>query len=404
MEMTIESLREKGLIIFEAYRGSKAYGTFIEGKSDLDKVLIYMDPLDKLLSLKTGNQINEDNNDTVAYEFGRFLSLLQSSNPTVCEALWTPEDCIIYKHPIMDRLIAMRDIFISKKMKNSFGGYGVQQIRKASGLNKKMNMEKEKVQRADVLNFCYTPNGQGSKLIEDWLSDFGLKQEYCGLVAIPHMRYTYGVYYDIAQHCQIEKLDKFDYEKELMWKVWSLNMGEFPDYDQVMDGMFKNLKYKGIVQDKITSNDISLSTTPKDALPITHMTFNKDGYSVACKEYSEYKEWEKNHNKARFVDVKNHGQKIDGKNMLHCMRLGMMSREIATGQGLNVRRSPEDAKYLIDIRHGVYDLEEILVKCEKILSDNDKLFDESNLPDDVDMELINNLAVTIRREFYNLDC
>jgi hypothetical protein len=38
------------------------------------------------------------------------------------------------------------------------------------------------------------------------------------------------------------------------------------------------------------------------------------------------------------VEVQGHGQRIDGKNMMHCMRLIQMSKEIGRGEGIIVRR------------------------------------------------------------------
>lgn len=408
--MTVEYLEKNNLILFRAYRGSKAYGTFIEGKSDLDEVIIYMNPIEELLGLNYFNQVNEDNNDTVGFEIGKFIHLLQKANPTVCEALWTPEDCVIYKHPVMDQLVSIRDSFLTKKMKHSFGGYAIQQIRKASGTQKKMNWEEQDVTRKTPLDFVFTPYKQGSQPIATWLAERGLKQEYCGLVAIPNMRYTYGLYYDYAQHLQFERplygsqnVSKFLYEINGGLPLTTSTFTK-EEYQELLSG-FKNLKYKGIIQDYETSNDISLSSTEKDAEPLVTVMFNKDGYQQHCKVYKEYTHWLANHNKARFVDVNSHGQtgskgKIDGKNMLHCVRLLRMSREIATGQGLIMRRP--DAEYLISIRHGEHDLDKLTQECEEILKDNDLLFDNSSLPDDVDREFMSNLLIQIRKDYYGI--
>jgi len=397
--MTIQELEDKGLLLFKAYRGSKAYGTFIEGKSDLDEVIIYMKPLDELLSLRDVNQVNENNNDTVGYELGRFMQLLQTSNPTVCETLWSPDDCILYKHPIMDRLIAIRDTFLSKQMKKSFGGYAIQQIRKADGLNKMMNWDKEQMTRKGVLDFVYTNFLQGSTQIEKWLDHRGLKQEYCGLSAIPNMRYTYGLYYDYAQHLQRENVE-FDSD-EFHWLAEHLDLTPTLDEYELFLKHDINFKYKGIVQDVVNSNDVSLSSIPKGEKPLCVIQANLDGYTQHCTVYKQYLTWQKNHNKARYVDVENHGQKIDGKNMLHCVRLLRMSHEIATGKGLNIRRP--DAEYLLEIRHGKHDLKKLKDECEEILKQNDKLFDESDLPATVDFSFMSNLLVQMRKEFYGLE-
>jgi hypothetical protein len=41
----------------------------------------------------------------------------------------------------------------------------------------------------------------------------------------------------------------------------------------------------------------------------------------------EYQEWLQKRNLQRWVDVKSHDQKIDGKNMMHCYRLVQMARD-----------------------------------------------------------------------------
>lgn len=397
--MKIKDLQDQGLILFEALRGSQAYGTNTP-ESDEDKVYVFMSPLDDRLGLTYREQLTEDNNDTVAYELGRFLQLLQTANPTVVETLFTPEDCILYKHPIFDHLIAVRDMFITKKMKNSFGGYARQQIQKASGLQKMMNLEKDKVTRKTILDFVYTQYKQGSILFTKILKKKGLKQEYCGLVAIPHMRYTYAVYYDIIQHFQKEKTK---YGSPKYYDVLlHMNQLEYfsseEEYNSILKG--KNLKYKGIVQDVDKSNDISLSSVPKGIDPIATIQVNLDGYQQHCKKYKEYQTWLKERNTSRYVDIENHGQQIDGKNMLHCVRLLRMSKEIASGEGVIMRRP--DAQYLLDIRKGKYNLKEILAECEEVLKDNDKLFDESNLPKECDFDLINQLLINMRKQFYGI--
>jgi uncharacterized protein len=53
-----------------------------------------------------------------------------------------------------------------------------------------------------------------------------------------------------------------------------------------------------------------------------------------CKDFKNYQDWAKNSNPTRWVEVEEYGQKIDGKNMLHCMRLIDMSFEIAGGMEL----------------------------------------------------------------------
>jgi len=105
-------------------------------------------------------------------------------------------------------------------------------------------------------------------------------------------------------------------------------------YDFEKSGIFRGIDFED-------SNSLRLSSIPK-GLPETyflgHISYNKDAYSQHCRDYKSYQTWLDNRNEARWVDVKSHGQKIDGKNMMHCRRLMDMAREIAEGKGIIVRR------------------------------------------------------------------
>jgi hypothetical protein len=77
-----------------------------------------------------------------------------------------------------------------------------------------------------------------------------------------------------------------------------------------------------------------------------------------------------------------------------------MAREIAEGKGINVRR--DDAEYLISIRRGEIDLQTLIDEVEKEIVEIDELFTNSNLPDSVNQEFIDELLIKIRKSIYNL--
>jgi hypothetical protein len=83
------------------------------------------------------------------------------------------------------------------------------------------------------------------------------------------------------------------------------------------------------------------------------------------------------------------------------MRLIQMSREIAEGKGIVVRRP--NAKELISIRRGEVDLQTLIDKVEKEIVEIDKLFEESDLPNNVDPSIITDLIVKIRKNIYKLN-
>ena len=396
-QLTIREIEKKGYLLFKGLVGSQAYG-MATPESDFDYCSIYAAPLDNLLGLNYIDQVSEDKNDVVAYELGKFMKLLQTANPTICQLLFLPDECILYKHPIMDKLFEIRDKFIVKKMQYTFGKYAESQIKKADSLGKKMNWEKSEMVRKNLLDFIFVPYKQGSQCILDFLNENGLKQEYCGLSSIPNFRFGYSLFYDYAQHLLREKPE---YDTEEFWDIANLTSNRvgkhwYADFLE-RDECFK---YKGIIQNLETSNDISLSSIPKNESPITNIYVNLDSYQQHCKAYREYLTWLNERNTQRYVDIDNHGQQIDGKNMSHCVRLLRMCKEISEGKGIIIKRP--DAEYLKSIRKGKVDLKILLTECNEILSNSENLFENSNLPMVVDEEFVNNILIEMRKEFYQL--
>ena len=377
--------------LYLVIRGSHAYGTNVE-TSDTDYAGVFIQSMDDILGNKYTEQINDDTNDTVIYEIRRFLELLGSNNPTVLELLNTPEDCIIYKDPAFDLILNDKEKFITKICAKSFGGYAKQQISKAKGQNKKQNWEKDKVTRKEVLDFVYVIEGEKSIPWKVWNEDFKYDEKFIGVVNVPNARDIYAVYFDeVANMCFSESVPEDVRESaKYLRKESELSMG---------------FGYKGLVKtgegvNSAESNQLRLSSIPKSEEPICVITYNKDGYTQHCNDYKSYQTWLDQRNESRWVDVKSHGQKIDGKNMLHCKRLMEMAKEIAKGEGIIVRRP--NAKDLIAIRKGEVDLQTLIDSVEKEIIEVDKLFDNSELPDSIDIEFINNLIVKIRKQIYKL--
>jgi hypothetical protein len=360
-------------IIFKALVGSQAYGTATP-TSDQDYKGIYVQKDRDLLTFNYQPQI-EVSKDETYYEIRRVVELLRTGNPTLLELLYSPKDCIVYKSPAMQVLIDNRDKFLTKRCKETFAGYAMAQIKKAKGTDKLMNWEAERMERKDVLDFCYVYDNGKTVPLKAFLSKRMLNQKYCGLAALDHFRDGYALYYDFNG----EGVD------EAIENNW---IDQLPDAD-IKEG---RLGYKGIIGEK--SNEVRLSSIPKGEEPIGIMHFNKDGYSVHCKDYSRFLEWKEKHNKQRLVDVKNHNQKIDGKNMLHCRRLLDVAYEIATQKKIIVRRP--DAAELLAIRRGEVDLQTLIYEAEQMIEDMGLAYEHSNLPEEVDLWFCNELIMEIR--------
>lgn len=114
--------------------GSYAYGTNVETTehvSDIDIRGIYLNSKEELLLMNCENKPYENKDlDVVIYPLKQIIPLLISCNPNTIEILGTKEEQIIQISKEGKLLRDNRNIFLSKKVYSSFGGYAIQQLRR----------------------------------------------------------------------------------------------------------------------------------------------------------------------------------------------------------------------------------------------------------------------------------
>lgn len=377
--MTVEQLREKGWIIFEAISGSQAYGTALP-TSDTDIRGIFIMPTTDVLRANPttdGNypyipQVNDETNDVTFYEIGRFLELLEKGNPNILELLNVPEDCIVYKSDLFDKYFPDKEKYITKKLKYTFAGYAQTQIGKARGMNKKIHNPQPKV-RKSLADFCYIVEGDKTKPLKSVIDNEDLTT--LGATKLPHGKGLYALHFD--------PLNKFNFR-----------------------GLTKESKSGG-------SNEIRLSSVPKSyfevydvdksvlhhdhskiLLNILTIWFDQDGYSVHCKQHKEYWEWVEKRNPERYKDNMKGNVGYDHKNMMHCVRLVEVAEDIVNKKEIVVRRP--NREYLLSIRNGEHTYEDLLAYVSEKTDGLDALFDNSDLPEMVNREEVRDLLLTIR--------
>jgi hypothetical protein len=243
--------------------------------------------------------------------------------------------------------------FLSKLCKDTFAGYAATQVRKAKGLNKKIHRPLDE-QKKTVLDFCFVVEGNGSISLSEWLHQRGYLQENCGLTNLPHFKDVYLLYHH-------ETL-------------------------------------RGIISGE-HANDVQLSSIPRDVAPQAVMNFNKDGYSVYCKEYYEYWEWVKKRNEDRYQNTLTHGKNYDAKNMMHTFRLLSMAEEIAVEHKVIVARNDRD--FLLRIKSGEFEYEDLLKMVTEKLERIQGLYLQSDLPEMPDEKKAEEILIQIRETFYD---
>ena len=390
--MTTQEVKDSGLLAYEFVRGSTLYNTNIEGISDVDYGGVYIASTETLLGLPENYepQVSDEKHDTTYYELGRWVELLMKANPNALESLFAPRDKVVGDiHPAIQLIIDNRDLFVTKECFNSLTGYAVSQIKKCRGLNKKC--VQPVLERKEVLDFCYTFKGQGSQSMKEFLAEHGLDQKYCGLVNIPNMKDVYGVYYDFAAHWKFEKTNiSILVQADKLGYTNTSDIAEISDryYDDVFFG------YSGIVHPDGKSNEVRLSSIPKGEKPICFMTYNQNGYESHCRKYKEYQEWVQKRNPIRYES--NLKSNYDCKNVMHCVRLLHMGKELAEGQGFNVVRT-WDRDFLLDIRNHKYEYEYIMDYVEKLFDNMQEKMKSCSLPETVDRNKVNELLIQARK-------
>ena len=415
--MTIKDIEEKGMIAYKYVAGSHSQN--LNGPdSDEDFHGVYFAPIEAILGLGADYQeeVSDEKHDETYHEFGKWMTLLSKGNPNALESLFIPENLVVGEiHPVIKEVLKHRDKFVSKEVVKALSGYAFNQIKKARGLGKKI--VNPVTERKDVLDFCFVADKQGSVPVKEYLAEHGLDQKYCGLVNIPNMPHTYGVYYDWAAYFKFE--NKIEEAEEDRFKAWADDDGKghrigkykakwadrfsVSSWDKIKERI-KNKEffhYGGIVHpdefDK--SNEVRLSSIPKGEKPIFMMQYNKDAYTCHCREYKEYQEWVEKRNQKRYSKAVEAG--YNQKNMCHCVRLLTMAKEISEGKGFNLWRT-EDRDFLMGIKNGDYTYEYLIEYSEKLLADVNENLPKSDLPDEVDKDFVNDLLVKCRMEYYDL--
>jgi hypothetical protein len=156
--------------------------------------------------------------------------------------------------------------------------------------------------------------------------------------------------------------------------------------------------FKGITSGP-DADDVQVSSVPKDIEPMATMNFNKDSYSVYCREYREYRKWEDERNEARYEGTLKHGKSYDAKNMMHTFRLLNMAEEIARFGEVRVYR--DDRDFLLSIRSGQFEFDELMQMVGKKMEQIEVLYQNCDLPVQPDVNKAEELLVGIRERFYD---
>lgn len=111
-------------------QGSRAYGT-ATATSDEDVKGVCIPPPEVVFSFGPPfEQAETHEPDLVVYDWRKFFALAAECNPGILEMLFTEDADVVASTPLGDRLRAARSEFLSRKVRHTFAGYALSQLKR----------------------------------------------------------------------------------------------------------------------------------------------------------------------------------------------------------------------------------------------------------------------------------
>lgn len=357
-------------ILMTCLSGSYAYGTEVEGESDVDIRGVFVGSKEQLRTPwgykgeMTQNPQwlkdlypNELLDDSKWFELNKcFVQMLQC-NPNFVELLWTPEENILQTSPEWKLIQDHKHKFLTKRIVSTHLGYALNQIEKMKSRKKKIN----------------TP--------QHIIDDTPVESSYLKLI----QNFT-------PSKIMPDKFSILDYTKDhALYQYKDLNLGLYVEEGSWCTTKDHRLKIKRFNEEEELKVD---RKSPKMLL-----TFNKEQFHKDLDAHKKYWEWKNNRNPERAaLEIKHN---IDLKNSQHLIRLCLMVRDVLKTGKVIVKRP--DNQLLRDIRNGIYTYDEIMEMSLDIRSEISILESKSDLPPESEQnfELAQKLILQVQDQIWN---
>jgi uncharacterized protein len=332
--------------------GSHAYGTNTE-TSDEDFKGVAIPPKEYFLgAIKRFEQaeLKAPDPDAVIYDIRKFFVLAADCNPNIIEVLHTsPEDHFIVD-PIGEKILEHKDEFLSRKIKHTFLGYSVSQLKRI------------KTHKEWIMNPPTVPPTRVS---------LGLPEQ----TLIPQDQM-------VAAFSEVQKeLDRFQFDF-----IEGLEESAKIGIRTTMTEMLAELK--------ITAEDHWMSAARKIGLSDNFIDImqKERQYNSAKQRWDQYQNWKKTRNKTRSALEEKFG--YDTKHAYHLVRLIRMCREVLTTGKVIVKRP--DREELLTIRNGAWSYEKLIDFAETEEIALNELYNTSTvLPKVPDKDKLDRLAIEL---------
>lgn len=313
---------------FEQYKGQLPRGFDVGGATLQDRIQILV-----------GREVPESETiDSTVYDLRKYMNLSTQANPNLLEMLWADESAQLLRTPLADMLLENRELFLSTKVRWSYSGYAISQLKRIR-LHRQhlLHPPTRKPVRSDfgLPEHTMMPTDQlmaaeslVSRKLEEWL---GSKEELPKDILLEIRQRTTSAITDIWSALAV---DRFESVEPPLTKDGDLDEG------RIRRAAGKLLGYD--------TNFLKLLDMER-------------AYRSAMIQWKQYQEWKQNRNPARAEMEAKFG--FDGKHASHLVRLMRQAREILTTGKVIVKRP--DADELLAIRNGAWTYEQLVEWAEQ---------------------------------------
>lgn len=342
---------ENGTVLLVRH-GSHAYGTSTP-TSDEDFKGVAIPPKEYFFgSVKRFEQaeLKAPDPDAVIYDIRKFFNLAADCNPNIIEVLHTdPSDHFIVT-PLGREILDHKDDFLSKKIKHTFLGYSVAQLKRI------------KTHKRWIMNPPAAPPSRAS---------LGLPEQ----TLIPQDQL-------VAAFAEVQKeLDKFQFDF-------------MEDLEESTKIGIRSTVSEMLAELKITSEDHWNAAARKIGLSDNFIQImqKERQYVSAKREWDQYQNWKKTRNPTRSALEEKYG--YDTKHAYHLVRLIRMCREVLTTGKVIVKRP--DREELLSIRNGAWSYDKLIEFAEtEDLALNELYLTSTALPKLPDREKLDQLCISL---------
>jgi hypothetical protein len=356
-QMNYEEIENRAILI--ALTGSRGYGLATESSDyDYRGVFIATKPyylgFDQIEQRDSGWSENSKKfsylaQDTCLYELKKFLKLSADNNPNILELLWFKD--YVHLTEVGKVLQEHKEMFLSKKVKHTYSGYGYAQLRKLESHRRwLLDPPQEKPQPQD---FSLEPN----QLLT--VSEINSFLEYLYLLIRERIEYLS--------------------ESESLYNLLTAEVD------------FKGVLKQHALPEETLDYTLNLTNSSKDFIKLLQKS---QQYQNALREYQNYQQWKKHRNPRRAEMEAKVG--YDCKFAMQAIRLLKTGVEILENKTVIVdRRETGDAAELLAIKNGDYSYETVMNIANDLYNNLDAAYATSTLPRGVDKEAVNQLCIDL---------